>query len=67
MAEAGLEEGALVGEVLIERADGDASAQGDAGGGEALFTDGDQNLKSGLENGVDTGRGAGLDGRFAGF
>ena len=38
-AEAGLEEGALVGEVLVEGADGDAGACGDAGGGEAFFSD----------------------------
>jgi len=38
-AESGLEEGALVGEVLVEGAYRYASAQGDAGGGEAFFTD----------------------------
>ena len=59
-----LEEGALVREVLIESADRDAGAGGDAGGGEALLADADENLKGGLENGVDAGDGAGLDGRF---
>ena len=54
-AEAGLQEGALVGEVLIEGADGDAGTRGDAGGGEAFFTDGGQNLKGGLQDGVDAG------------
>ena len=66
-AEGGLEEGALVGEVLVEGADGDSGAGGDAGGGEALFADGDENLKGGLQNGVDTGVGACLDGRFPGL
>lgn len=66
-AEAGLEEGALIGEVLVEGADGDAGAVGDAGGGEAFFADGDENLKGGLEDGVDRGAGAGLEGRFAGL
>jgi len=66
-AEGCLEEGALVGEVLVEGADGDAGACGDAGGGEALFTDRGQNLKGGLENGVDRGVGTGLDRGFAGF
>ena len=66
-AEGGLQEGALVGEVLVEGADGDSGARGDAGGGEAFFADGGENLKGGLENGVDTGVGAGLDGGFAGL
>ena len=66
-AEGGLQEGALVGEVLVEGADGDAGACGDAGGGEAFFADGDENLKGGLENGVDGGVGTGLDGGFAGL
>ena len=37
-AEGGLEEGALVGEVLVEGADGDSGAGGNASGGEAFFT-----------------------------
>jgi len=41
MAEAGLQQGALVGEVLVERADGDSGARGDSRGGEALLADGD--------------------------
>ena len=66
MAHGGLQEGALVGEVLVEGADRDAGARGDAGGGEALLADVAKNLNGGLEKGVDAGRGACLDGRFAG-
>ena len=66
-AEGGLEEGALVGEVLVEGADGDSGAGGDSGGGEAFFADGGENLKSGLEDGLDGKVGAGLEGRFAGL
>jgi hypothetical protein len=63
----GAEQGGLVREVLVEGADGDAGAVGDAGGGEAVFADGEQNLNGGLQHGVHAGGGAGLDGRFAGF
>ncbi len=64
-AECGLEQRGLVGEVLVEGADGDSGTVGDAGGGEALLADGDENLKRGFEDGFDSGRGAGLDRLFA--
>ena len=65
LLEGGLEEGAFIGKVLVEGADGDAGAGGDAGGGEALLADTDENLKGGFEDGGDAGGGAGLDGRFS--
>jgi hypothetical protein len=64
-AETGLEECALIGEVLVEGADGDTGAAGDEGGGEALLAAGEQNLNGGVENGVDRDGGTGLDGRFS--
>jgi len=66
-AEGCLKEGALVGEVLVEGSYGDAGACGDAGGGEAFFSDRGQNLKGGLQDGVNRGVGTGLDGGFAGL
>jgi hypothetical protein len=64
-AETGLEECALIGEVLVEGADGDTGAAGDEGGGEALLAAGEQNLNGGVENGVHSDCGTGLDGRFS--
>jgi len=66
-AEGGLKKGALVGKVLIEGSDGDSGAGGDPCGGEALFADGGENLKGGLQDGLDGGVGTCLDGRFAGL
>ena len=63
----GLQEGAFVGEVLVQGADGDASAQSDPGSGEPLFSDPEQNLNRGLENGFHAGSRTGLYGRFAGL
>ena len=64
MAERGLKERALVGEVLVEGSDGDASPLSDARGGEAFFADGEQNLNGGLAEGLYAGAGARLDRRF---
>jgi pyridoxine 4-dehydrogenase len=64
-SEAGLQERAFVREVLVERANGDASACGDARGGQALLADGDQNLNGGLQNGFYRGGGARLKGRLS--
>ncbi len=66
-SEGGAEQGGLVGEVLVERSNGNAGACGDAGGGQFFLADAQQNLNSGLEDGVDTGGGTRLNGEFAGL
>ena len=38
---------------MIQSADGNTGSQGDLCGGQALFSDIQQNLNSGLENGID--------------
>jgi hypothetical protein len=64
--EDGLQERALVGEVLIQGADGDAGSCGDSCGGQAILSDVEQNLKGRFENRFDAGGGTSLNGRFAG-
>jgi hypothetical protein len=59
-AEGGLQQGALVGEVLVKGADGDSGARGDKGGGETLLAVAQQNLNGGLQHGVDRGDGTRL-------
>lgn len=64
-AQRGLKQRALVREVLVERAHGDASALRDEGCSELLFPNGDQNLKSGLQDGVDRHAGTRLNRHFS--
>jgi pyridoxine 4-dehydrogenase len=64
-AQDGLQQRALVGEVLVERADGDAGAVGDEGGGEFFFTYAEQNLNGSVENGFDGDGGTLLERLFA--
>jgi hypothetical protein len=63
--EDGLEQRRLVGVVLVERADADAGTFGDAGRGEPIFADGDQNLKGGFEDRVHRGGRTRLNRLFA--
>lgn len=64
-AQRGLQERALIGEVLVKRANRNSGAMGDECGGEFLFADADQNLKRGLQNGVDGGFRTRLNGRLS--
>ena len=60
-----LQQRVLVGEVLIERSDRDASAFGDAGRGQLRFAFLEQNLNSCLHDGCDARGRARLDGRLS--
>jgi hypothetical protein len=66
-SQGGLEKRALVREILIEGSHGDAGAMGDAGGGQPLLADTEQNLNGGFENGIDAGGRSRLNGRFTGL
>src|SRR6185295_15477081 len=55
----------LVGEVLIQRADRYSRPLGDASCGQLIRTSREQNLNSGLGNGIDGDRRSRLDRRFS--
>src|SRR5262245_63087444 len=65
LLEHGKEQRVLVGEVLIQGADRYSRPLGNAGCGQLVGADGEQNLNGGFGNGVDGDRRSRLDRRFS--